>query len=156
MQPNTPQLPQLERIARRAGKLDIDRFRFGEIANAVHPVLAAKAAFLEAAKWRGERNDPIGVDPYGAGPEPMGDAVTAMDVLGPDRRRETKPCIVGDFDRVFLVAELDDAENGTEHLLACDPHLIMDLGENGRLHNHAAELRILPTTAGQARAVLFG
>jgi hypothetical protein len=53
-------------------------------------------------------------------------------VTSPDRGGETELGAVGERNRFFFRIERDDADHGTENFFLGDPHLIADIGEDGR------------------------
>src|SRR5664279_1959084 len=81
-----------------------------------------------------------GVDPDRTSPEPARDPMGPRHVAGPDGRRQPVRRIVRDADRVRLVSDLDDGQDGPEDLLAGDPHLVADVAQDGRLDIEAARL----------------
>ena len=67
-----------------------------------------------------------------AGLDRLADALGGMDVLGPDGRSEAIGAVVHQSDRLFRVADFDDADDGAETLFAHNRHRMIDIGENLR------------------------
>jgi len=61
-------------------------------------------------------------------------AQRATHIAGPDIAGETIVHIIGNFDRVSLVAERDCGEERPEHLLLRDAHFCVRADDQGRLH----------------------
>ena len=71
----------------------------------------------------------------------LGDPPDAADVAGAEVGRETELGVVGHGDGLLLGAEADQRRHRPEDLLAEDPHVGRDPGEDGGLEEAAAELR---------------
>src|SRR5690606_5987278 len=84
--------------------------------------LPADTGVLPAAEGHHVADRAIGIDPDRAGLDRLGDAHRPADVLGPDPGREAVDGVVRNPYRLCLVFEPDDREDGTEDLLARDPH----------------------------------
>lgn len=68
-----------------------------------------------------------------AGPELLGDLAGRGEVLGVDVARKAVDRVVSDLDGLLQVVVRDHAEDGAKDLLAGNGHLVVDVGENGRL-----------------------
>ena len=92
-------------------------FRFDELVDAVLGEFAAVARVLHAAEgdsWVGLRRL---VDVAHPGLHLAGDALAALEVVGPDRGAEAELGVVGDFDGLLLVLDLEDRGDGAEQFL---------------------------------------
>ena len=86
-----------------------------------------------------------------AGLDCLADALGGIDVLGPDGRREAIAAVVHQSDRLFLVADLGDADDGAETLFAHHRHGVIDVGENLR-----REVRRAGPIPGEGRGIDMG
>src|SRR6202035_645223 len=102
--------------------------------------LAADARLLETAEGTTDV-ERVHVDAVGAGTHARGDLEAVGDVARPHRSGQTVVAVVGDTDRVGLVAVGQHAEHGTEYFLAGDTHVVGDVGEQRRPHVPALSVR---------------
>src|SRR4029077_16460175 len=72
------------------------------------------------------------VDIDGAALYPLADTLGRIGILRPDGGGEAIAAIVHQCDRLFVVADLSDADDGTKTLIAHHPHGVIDMGENLR------------------------
>src|SRR6516165_2683903 len=118
---------------RRVVRGQPDGLKLEEALQALGPELPAHARLLEAAKGRGEVDGRERVEHVGPGPHPAGDAEPAVVVVRPHGAAQAVVGVVGDLHRVVVTVVGDDDEHGTEDLLLGDLHLVVDVGEDGRL-----------------------
>src|SRR3954469_23067209 len=121
--------PEVAGQARLPGVgLDVDA-----LVEAEFGVRAAEAGVLDAAPGAlaGAVAEGVVVDPDHSRLDPPGDAGAALAVLGPDRGAEAELGVVGEVDRLLLGVDDDDRQDRAEDLLAHDPHLVGDAGEDG-------------------------
>ncbi|CAM5246799.1 hypothetical protein SVIOM74S_05571 [Streptomyces violarus] len=78
------------------------------------------------------------VDPDGAVPQPLGDALGAARVGGPHPAGQAVARVVGQFHRLVLGAEALDGDHRAEDLLLDDPHRPVAVGEDRRQQEEAA------------------
>lgn len=96
--------------------------------------LAANTGLLEASEGHLGVKLVDAVDPGGAGVEPVGGLQSAIDVLGEDGCSETILGIVGLFNDVLVVVELDDNADWAEDLFLYDLHVGARVRKDGWLH----------------------
>src|SRR5437867_4602735 len=115
---------------------------------------AADTGELVAAE-RGVGVERAAVDLDRAGPHGARDAQPARGVAGPDVAVEPVVGVVGERDRLGLVAEGDRGDHRPEDLLARDRHVVARAGEERRLHVVApGEVRRAAAAAGDRRPLL--
>ena len=109
--------------------LDVDA-----LVEAEFGVRAADAGVLDAAPGAlaGAVAEGVVVDPDHPRLDPPRDPLALLAVLGPDRGAEAELGVVGEVDRLLLGVDDDDRQHRAEDLLAHDPHLVGDAGEDGR------------------------
>src|SRR5271170_2877445 len=112
--------------------LDVNRLDLSEQIERVTAALAAEAGLLVTAKWHGSIDHAVAVDPHRPRLERLCDFVGPAGIVGPDRGRESIGGVVALEDCVVLVFERNRSGDGTEDLLACDFHGVLDVGENRR------------------------
>src|SRR6185437_3796798 len=112
-----PSCPQHERILHLVARLDPHALRLEVLLDRLHPVRAPEAARLVAAEGGIERECAIGVDPHGAGLEPLRERVRAADVARPESRGEPEARRVRHAHDLVVVAEPREAEHRAEDLL---------------------------------------
>src|SRR4051812_48448927 len=121
--------PEVAGQARLPGVgLDVDA-----LVEAEFGVRAAEAGVLDAAPGAlaGAVAEGVVVDPDHPRLDPPRDAGAPLAVLGPDRGAEAELGVVGKVDRLLLGVDDDDRQHRAEDLLAHDPHLVGDAGEDG-------------------------
>src|ERR1700756_3198216 len=123
-----------------------DRLRLGEILDRGGAMLAAEAGIAFTAPWQPNIRVAVGVDPYRAGAGAPGEALHAAHVATPDAGGEAVRRAVGEPERLGLVLELDDADDGAEDFLLRDPHLVLHIREHRRADEIATLADLL--TAG--------
>src|SRR4051812_2473541 len=122
--------PEVAGEARLPGVgLDVDA-----LVEAEFGVRAAEAGVLNPAPGAlaGAVGEGVVVDPDHPRLDPPGDPGAALAVLGPDGGAEAEFGVVGEVDRLLLGVDDDDRQHRAEDLLAHDPHLVGDAGEDGR------------------------
>src|SRR5690349_14091555 len=143
--------------ATRTGLLgrDVDAvgLDLGVLLEALDAVLATDPTGLVTAEGSvGTVRHPA-VDADRAGAELTTDRERSLLVARVDVAAETVLVVVGEADRFVVAVERDDDEHGAEDLLACDRHVVGDVGEERRLHEPAlVELLGTTTTGDDARA----
>ena len=117
------------------------------------PILPTEPALLVAAERHSAGEDAVVVHPDGSGPQPSDHAVRPADVLRPDAGGQAVGRVVGDPDGLVLALEPQQADDGAEDLLAGKATRVVDVSEDGRLHE---EPRPGPAPAArQQRQPLF-
>src|SRR4051794_9917128 len=126
----------------------------GALVEAEFGVRAADAGVLDATPGAlaGAVAEGVVVDPDHSRFDPAGDPLALLAVPGPNRGAEAELGVVGEFDRLLLAVDRDDRQDRTEDLLAHDPHLVADAGEDGRCDEPARH----PGDLGRAAAELGG
>ena len=106
------------------GRADVvpDVLGLAVLVEAGGPELAADAGLLEAAPLGLRHVRVVVVDPDRAHPQPGRDPLALAGVLGPDRAGQAVDRVVGDPDRLVLVAERLDGEHRPERLVLGDRH----------------------------------
>src|SRR5258705_2058723 len=97
-------------------------------AEALRGELASDARLFETTERAGDV-DVVHVDAEGAGTNRFGDLQAVGGVGGPDRSGQAVLAVVGDTNRVALVAILQHGQHRTEDLLLGDAHLVGGVGE---------------------------
>ncbi|KAJ6443171.1 WD40 repeat-like domain-containingprotein [Purpureocillium lavendulum] len=98
---------------------------------------SANATLLDTSKGDAGVSVLAAVDPDHAGLDLGGDAMSTLEVLGEDGGAKAVRRVVGPADGLCFVAEPADDDNGAEDFLLEDAHLVLDLGEDGRLDEEA-------------------
>src|SRR5215470_15054567 len=148
-----------EGVAAAGSVVDPNAFRLQIPLDRLCAILATETGGLVAAEWHQEAHRPIGVHPHRAGLDAGGHRVRALEGLRPNAGAESVCDVVGYLHRLFLVLELDDRQNGTEHLLLRNAHLVTDAREDGRLDEILAATLLLggwPAPKYALRALLLG
>src|SRR5262245_29064509 len=148
-----------EGVAAAGSVVDPNAFRLQIPLDRLCAILAAETGGLVAAEWHQEAHCPIGVHPHRAGLDAGGHRVRALDGLRPNAGAEAVCDVVGDLHRLFLVLELDDRQNRTEHLLLRNTHLVIDAREDGWLDEILAAALLLgrrPAPKYALRALSLG
>src|SRR4051794_36913580 len=114
-----------------SGRIE-DRLDLGVVVERVRAQLAAVARLLEAAERRRHPHRGVGVDRQHAGLECARHAQRLRTVAGPDRAGKPVDGVVGERDRLFLVAEGDHDRHRTEDLLAHRAGVTVDRAEHRR------------------------
>src|SRR5882757_4839403 len=96
--------------------------------------LTANTRLLIATERRDRIDDVVAIDPDGTSLQPARNLVCATDVVGPDRSGETIGRVIALQDRIVLVLERDYRHDGSEDLFASDLHVVLNIGEDGRIH----------------------
>ena len=96
----------------------------------------------------------VAVDPDGSGLERARNLMRAANIVGPDRSGEAVGRVVALQDRVVLVLERNHRGDGSEDLLARDPHVVLHVGEDGRIDEVALAVRTV-TAERRLRAFLL-
>src|SRR5271154_4358733 len=109
------------------------------VLDAVFRALAAEAGFLDAAERRHLGRDDAFVDADDAVFQPLGNPEHAADVARVEIGRQAEFGVVGHADRIVLGLEAEDRRDRAERLLARHRHLGIDVGQDGRLVERAAE-----------------
>src|SRR5688572_27275634 len=104
-------------VERLRVEVDDDVLGLGVEIHGVPAQLAAETALLVAAEGRLGRVDRRVVDADVAGLKSARQDVGALDVVGPDRRRQTVDRGVGGLDDLVLGGEGDHRQHGTEDFL---------------------------------------
>ena len=110
-------------------------------------VLAPDAGLLIAAKGRVSGIGVIAIGPDAARLYRAAEAVAAVHVAAPHARAKAIERVVGDFERVVVVLEGRDGDDGAKNFLLEHAHLVVAL-EQGRLNvvaafECAAQMRLL-------------
>src|SRR5215213_425420 len=127
------------RLALRAHPGHQYGLRLAVLLDALGAVAHADARLAHAAErklLRGVVDDAV-VHARVAGLDAGGEALALVDVLGPDARVEPVARVVGELDRLLLVAHLHDRQRRPERLLDHDLHRVVDVGQHGRLEEVA-------------------
>src|SRR3954451_14556293 len=95
----------------------VDVLDVGVVLERVGPELPPDPGLLEASEWGRHTDGSVGVDRDGAGLQRPRDPQRLGAVSRPDRTGEAVDGVVGEAQRLLLVAEGDDAGNRTEDLL---------------------------------------
>src|SRR6266849_5406719 len=113
-----------------------------ELADAALAVAGADAALLPAAhRHLGDRVvDHHVVHAHRARLYAAGDARAARQVPGPHAGVEAVARVVGQADRLLLVADAHDRDHRPEGLVAHDVHLVVDVDQHGRLEEEAGQV----------------
>ena len=96
----------------------------------------------------------VHVDAVGAGAHARGDFEAVRDVGGPHRSGQAVVAVVGDADRVALVAVGQHGQHRAEDFLARDAHVVGGVGEQRRLHVPAAARAARPRRRGPSERPL--
>ena len=102
---------------------------------------------------RGVGHGPVGVDPDGAGVQPVGDPMCAVDVVRPDARGQPVRGVVRDRDRLLLVAERQHREDGPKISSRATSISLWTPVRIVGCMNSAAERRVRPAAEGDRRAL---
>src|SRR5687767_10008104 len=97
-----------------------------EFQHRMRSIFASDAATPIPAEGRHVTQSAVGVHPDGSCLDPLCHPQGAANILSPDARAEAINAVVGDPHRILLVVEPDDREDGTEHLLLGDAHVVGD------------------------------
>src|SRR5262249_54762958 len=130
----------------------------GEGDNRRKPLLAPKARLFEAAEWRAEKVFADLVDPYVTRLHSERGAVRGIQIIGPDRSRESIFDRIHGCEHLRFIAPFKYTENRPEDLLTRYSVLLGD-GEDRRLNEEPVlEGRIdgRPTTGDEFGAFIFG
>src|SRR5438876_10667260 len=103
---NSRSFPSSITIALPSSRLPHDLLNLRVLLHPEAPALAADAALLEAAEGSVEEVDAV-VDPHDTGPDALGERQRLGRVARVDRAAETVGRVVGDANRLVLVAERD-------------------------------------------------
>src|SRR5216683_4740879 len=114
-------------------QLHPDRFDLRVEIDCVPAELAAEAGLLVAAEGRNWVELVEAVDPDRAGLQRAGHLMGAAQVARPDRGGKPVVGVVALKNRVVFIRERDRCADRAENLLARDPHLIVDAGEQRRV-----------------------
>src|SRR5438309_6182974 len=155
IRPVSPRRAARAPTGRRSGDVDDYVLDLGVEVQRIGAQLPSPTALLVAAPGRDRVDHVVAVDVDGPGLESMGHAVSAPDVPRPHSRDQPVDRAVRFGDEVVLVAERDRRHHRPEDLLARDPHLAVDVGEDSRL-DEIATLESLRLVAPdhQPRALL--
>ena len=110
----------------------VDRLGLGVGVERVRPELAAVAGLLEAAERRRHAHRGVRVDREHAGLDRARDPQRLGAVARPDRAGEPVDRVVGELDRLLLVAERDHHGDRPEDLLAHGAVVRVDRAQHGR------------------------
>ena len=99
--------------------------------------LAAVSAHLVTAERYRRIEQQHGVDPHRAGAQHPGQLVPGADVPGPDAPGQTVFRVVGPHRDLVQRVEGQHTRHRPEDLLPRHPHIVADIGEDGRLHEIA-------------------
>src|ERR1019366_1550923 len=113
-----------------------DRFQFEEFFQPSLPPFSTVARLFEAPKTTSEV-DPRAINMNVAGSNAPGDPACPLPISRGHKPGQSIRGIVRDSDSVVFVFIRDDAKNGSENLLACDSHVIPDVGKHSGLHEVA-------------------
>src|SRR5919197_3898103 len=143
---NACSFPSSIAILLRSSRLPHDLLDLGVLLHPEAPALAADAALLEAAEGGVEEVDAV-VDPH----HPRADALGERDRLGGVARQhhaaEPVGGVVRDADRLVLVREGNDGDDGPEDLLLRDADAVGHGAEDGGLEEVAAPEVLRPAAA---------
>src|SRR5215211_9356861 len=145
------------RLALGAHPGDQDRLRLAVLLDALGAVAHADARLAHAAErklLRGVVDDAV-VDAGAAGLDARRQSLALVDVLGPDARVQPVARVVGELDRLLLVAHLHDRQRRAERFLDHDRHRVVDVGQDRRLEEVPPPLAPLAAHAHR-RALLHG
>src|SRR2546427_10926657 len=125
-----------------AEAIDDDRLLRAELADAARAVAVADAALLPAAhRHLGDSVvDEHVVDAHGARLDAASDARAACEVPGPHAGVEAVARVVGEADRLLLVAHAHDGDHRAEGLVAHHVHVVVDIYQDGRLEVEARQI----------------
>src|ERR1700734_3842746 len=98
---------------------------------------AADAGLFISAEGSVGRIGVVAIDPDAASLDAAAEMVAAVGIAAPKTSTEAVECVVGDFERIGLVFERGDGDNGAEYLFLEDAHAIVALEDCG-LHVIAA------------------
>ena len=117
--------------------------------------LAADTTLLDTAKRDAEVAIIAAVHPDHTGLDIARDTVRALQVLSEERRAETERRVVGTVDSLSFLDEARDDDERAKDLLAVDAHVVLDVGEDGRLNEEAlaADVLVRHAAGGQRRAL---
>ena len=110
----------------------VDGLDLGVVVERVRAELAAVAGLLEAAERRRHPHRGVRVDRQHAGLDRARDAQRLGAVARPDRARQPVDRVVGERDRLLLVAERHDDRDRAEDLLAHRAVVAVDRAQHGR------------------------
>src|SRR5689334_22319357 len=99
----------------------------------VHRLLAADAGLLVAAERHADAVRARIVDPYVTRLHARGEPMRAVEVVRPDRCRQSIIERIDAPQKIVLVRPAEDAHHRAENLLAGDAHVVADVGEHRRL-----------------------
>lgn len=88
----------------------------------------------------------VAVDPDGSSLEGVSSLDRSRDVTREDSSGETVHRVVGDGENIGFVLELGNDDDGSENLFLDDPHVGLDVGEDGRLDK--VSLSSVPRSSG--------
>src|SRR5580704_12522536 len=110
-----------------------DGLHLQEAPEALGPELPADTRFLEPTEGRRKVDRGERVEHVGARAHLARHTEAAVVVVRPDRSAEAVVRVVGDLDCVVVPVVRDHDEHRPENLLLGDLHLVVDVGEDGRL-----------------------
>src|SRR5262249_10638350 len=110
--------------------------------------LAAPARLLISAKRHRRIENTVAIDPNRSGAKLGGDAMSLLDVAGPNGRRKSILCVVGLGDQIIDIAKWHLWNHGSETFLAHVFHLFVGIEEHGRFHEVAFVSLAAPTGNG--------
>src|ERR1700682_2900359 len=94
--------------------------------------LASKAAALVSTKWQRRIHQTIGVDPYRAGLQEPGNAVSFLHVARPDCRGQPVRIAVRLLDDFVHVVKGEHRQHWTEDLFTSNGHVVLHIAEDRR------------------------
>src|SRR5271154_2313747 len=117
----------------RSLELDGDRFHFGVLLQSVFAQFTSYTRLLEAAKRSSGVENVVAVHPNRTGANTVRDRVGFLDIARPHSRGQTIVGAVRTLYHLVYALKGDNAHYRTEDLFLGDLHVVLNIGEDGRL-----------------------
>src|SRR5262249_23872017 len=147
---------QGEGVTRAAAEFHPDRLCLEVVIDPGEAVFTAQARSAVPAERHARGDDPVGVDPYGAGPDLGSDPVGSGNVFGPYRPGQPVGGVDGQFHRLVFGGEGVGGQDRAEDLLPDHGRARADGREHGGLDEETADRLVGSSAVGYPRLLFLG